>query len=236
MQLRSAFRAALGTIVLLSVSAITYGDEGNYLIHHATNLGIVSDTVVNVINSGSSNGGYFPDSGGAVTGNGNVCLNVYALNANGGLAWCCQCILRPDTLTSLDVNNDVGPNMLGPSASLVIKLIATAQGTNTSVFAGGNGLGNPGCNAGIINAGFASALVSNNVLAGGLTAWARGQITTANPTGTESAFERGQIVTNEVTKLTTACAVTGPGFGLCGPPTVGAPFVGPTGFCRIGGQ
>jgi len=234
MQLRSVFLAALVTVVLIAVPATAFGDEGNYLLHHATNLATgTNDTIVNVINTGSSNGATSPIPGGYVTGNGNVCLNVYAFNA-GGLAWCCQCVLGPNASTSFSVNSEIVANAVGSPTNLVIKLVATAQGVALVPGGAGSPAGPaPTCDASAINAGYSTnplIRANSNVLSSGLSAFARNQVGTA--AGTESEFSRGQIVSNEVNNILNAqCSAfkAGGGAGYCGGTTV----LG-TGACKAG--
>src|ERR1041385_8085388 len=91
MQLCKGITAALGVLLVLSVPALTFGQEGNNLTAHAVNVGAANDTVINFTNTGSSWKTIFPIPGGSViSDNGNVCVNIYALTAGGGVDWCCQ--------------------------------------------------------------------------------------------------------------------------------------------------
>src|SRR5438046_726827 len=95
-----------------------------FQIRYASNL-TAGDSVVNITNAGSNgaplNG---PGFGGSV---GNVCVNVYAFSPDEQLISCCSCLITPNGLVSLSVNNDLISNTLTgvrPN-SVVIKLLST---------------------------------------------------------------------------------------------------------------
>jgi hypothetical protein len=234
MQLCKVTMAALGMIVLLAVPATTFGQEGNNLTGHATNLSLgVNDTVVNFTNTGSSWNTIYPIPGGSIQATtGNICVNAYALGSGGGVEWCCSCVLPANGLSGFSVGALTTTSNPTP-ANLTIKLISTVVGpytatvTNPITFATTVVTGNSTCDASLINAGYTTTVtptggINANVLGNGLIGWSRSQTGVATP-GTETLLATGQLGTQEVIKLTQQCAAKGTGRGVCGA-AVGSPF------------
>ena len=159
-----------------------------YQVRYAANL-TVGDSVVNMTNTGV-NGGFDPG--------GNICANVYALDANQSLVACCTCPLTPNHLKTLSVRRDLISNTLTPGVptAITVALLASSQ---------------PSCNA--------STPTAAN-LSGGLRAW--GTTIHTLPSGamgvTETAFEQSVLSTSEMSKLTLYCGfiqAIGSGYGIC---------------------
>lgn len=98
-------------------------------VRYSSNL-TSGDAVINMTNTGANgsslNG---PGLGGAV---GNICVNVYAFSPDEQLVSCCSCLLTPNAIASLSVNNDLLSNTntgVRPN-SVVIKLVSAAASAN----------------------------------------------------------------------------------------------------------
>ena len=115
----------------------------DFYIRYAANL-TSGDSVINLTNTGANgaalNG---PGFGGAV---GNICMNVYTFSPDEQLVSCCSCLVTPNGLVSLSVNNDLVSNTLTgvrPN-SIVVKVLPSAASptftgtscTNSAALAG----------------------------------------------------------------------------------------------------
>ncbi len=177
---------------------------GAYQVRYAANLNI-GDSVIDLTNTGASSTVATP------TQNGNLCVNAYIFSPDEQLVSCCACLVTPDALLSLSVNNDLLSNTLTPGSptSVVVKLLATNGGSTAS-----------SCNAGTAGTGTSS-------LANGLSAW--GTTLHASPNGystAETPFVSATLSTVELTRITTLCGLIeadGSGYGICK-------------SCRLGGQ
>jgi len=169
-----------------------------FQVHYASNLN-KGDSVINITNTGSM------QYGGAGQPADNLCINAYTFDAAEEMISCCACLVTPNALQSLSVQNDLLPNPLsaGTYSSVIIKLVATDALKFDIRF----------CAPGKIDPDGA-------ILAPGMRAWA----TTlhALPTGkyglTESEFENGGLSVPELVHLTTFCnfiIANGSGFGIC---------------------
>jgi hypothetical protein len=180
----------------------------SFLVRYASNLA-VGDSVVNLTNTGS----YSSDPGvnGGSAQNGNICANVYAYSPDEQLVSCCSCVVTPNGLNSLSVNNDLASNTLTPirPSSMVIKLVASAPNAAGS------------CNAATVTRAGAA-----NFLAPGLEAWGTNlhalPATAGSPAGTygttETPFLRATFSDAELTRMTQLCAfiqANGSGYGIC---------------------
>jgi hypothetical protein len=189
-------------VIVLATAAFGQGIPGApgdaFQVRYAANLN-VGDSVINISNAGTQN------SGGALT---NICTNVYTFSPDEQLISCCSCTVTPNALVSLSAVSDLISNTLTPARpnSIVVKLIATS-GTS--------------CNA-------SNVPVAN--LAAGMVAW--GTTLHALPVTpvaygvTETAFEKKDLSTAELARLTSFCGfiqANGSGFGICR-------------SCRLGGQ
>jgi hypothetical protein len=126
---------------------------------------------------------------------------VYAFDPAEELLACCSCLVTPNALNSLSVNQDLISNNLTPGAqsSIVIKLLANAP--------------DPGlCNA-------SSPNFQN--LTPGLVAWGT-TLHKNTVTGlygvTESAFQHARLSPTELAKISSYCGfiqTVGSGYGIC---------------------
>ncbi len=184
-----------------------------FQVRYAANL-TSGDSVINITNTGANgaslNG---PGFGGAA---GNICVNVYAFSPDEQLVSCCSCLITPNGLVSLSVNNDMISNTLTgvrPN-SVVIKLVNTAA---TPIFTGTN------CTNSAALAGGATFPLAGGMLAYGTTIHA-GTVAGTFPT-TETPFSKATLSPAELASITNRCTnIIGNGstFGICR-------------SCRVGG-
>ena len=175
----------------------------DFLIRYAANL-TSGDAVINITNTGANgaslNG---PGFGGAV---GNICVNVYAFSPDEQLVSCCSCLITPNGLVSLSLNQDLISNTLTgvrPN-SVVVKLVNTLAG---------NGAG-ASCTNSAALAGSAVFPTAGGSLAFGTTVHA------GAPGGsvTETPFLKATLSPAELASITNRCAnIIGNGstFGIC---------------------
>jgi hypothetical protein len=183
-----------------------YGYQGDWFqVKYFPNLGIPSGAYINMTNTGRQG-----SSTSGVNG-GNICVNVYAFNAAEEMFACCNCMITPDGLRSLNVFTDLVGKALTPSApsEAVVKLVAlTPPGTGKTC---------PSTPSPIPTSGG-----SDPLLARGLRAW--GTALHSLPTSpvtygiTETEFSMADLGFNEATNLNTYCSViqiVGSGYGTC---------------------
>ena len=195
------------TFAALALSTAAFGQiDTSFQIRYAANL-TSGDSVINITNTGANgaslNG---PGFGGAA---GNICVNVYAFSPDEQLVSCCSCLITPNGLVSLSVNNDLVSNTLTgvrPN-SIVVKLINTTAGaaaTGTS------------CTNSAALVGDATFPIAIGMLAWGTTthaAAAAGAFAT-----TETAFSAATLSAAELASVKNRCTnIIGNGstFGIC---------------------
>lgn len=196
----SPITSANGGTGLPASAGIFVGDP--YQVRYTANLPI-GDSVVNFTNTGESSTNAFPSQ------NGNICVNAYAFSPDEQLISCCSCAVTPDGLQSLSASNDLVSNSLtaGRPTSIVVKLISTSGGANTT------------CNA-------ATAGTPANPLANGMAAW--GTTIHAMPISprylymtygvSETPFKSAQLSAAELQRVTALCGfiqINGSGYGIC---------------------
>ena len=175
-------------------------------IRYASNL-TQGDSVIEITNAAANGNSCLGPCFGPQPGN--ICVNVYAFSPDEQLVSCCSCLITPNGLVSLSVNQDLLSNTLTgvrPN-SVVVKLVntgATANFTGTS------------CTNSAALAGSAAFPVAGGMLAFG---------TTVHPmTGaaafatTETPFLQSTLSTAELASITNRCAnIIGNGsmFGIC---------------------
>lgn len=171
------------------------GPADMYQAHYATNLNI-GDSVINITNTGSEQFSTFVD---------NLCVNVYTFDQSEEMLSCCSCLVTPNGLVSLSVQNDLVGNTLSKSSatSVVVKLVATDALNNGGGFCGPGNIDPDG-----------------NILAAGMRAW--GTTLHALPNGTyglaESEFLNGGLSMAELVHITSFCEFiqkNGSGYGTC---------------------
>ena len=180
---------------------------------------------INMTNSGANgaslNG---PGFGGAV---GNICANVYAFSPDEQLVSCCSCLITPNGLVSLSVDNDLLSNTLTgiiPS-SVTVTLIPTLAGPDGT----GTNCTNSAALAGTANFPFFGQIGDPpRASDSGLVAWGTRLLKTpvANTFAvTEGPFLRSFTSQQELASLTNRCTNiigNGSSFGICR-------------SCRVGG-
>ena len=200
------------TLAAMTLSMAAFGQIGvvgqdtSFQIRYAANL-TSGDSVINLTNTGANgaslNG---PGFGGAA---GNICVNVYAFSPDEQLVSCCSCLITPNGLVSLSVNNDLVSNTLTgvrPN-SIVVKLVNTlagATGTGTS------------CTNSAALANQAAFPIVPGMLAWGTTVHA-GAVAGSFAT-TETAFSPATLSAGELASITNRCTnIIGNGstFGIC---------------------
>jgi hypothetical protein len=159
----------------------TGGPADAFQVKYAANLN-VGDSVINFSNSGAQ---------GAVDG-GNICVNVYGFDPTEELISCCTCLVSPNALESLSVQNSILSNTLTPAKpnAVVIKLVASVPGTGA--------------------------------LASGMLAWGTTLHSVPTPPlgyrVTETPFTNGTLSSSELNRITSQCGFNqtdGSGFGIC---------------------
>jgi len=118
--------------------------ENAFLIDYAPNLD-KGDSLVDVTNVNGANGAPAQDPG-AGSSTGSFCANVYTFTSEDEeLLSCCSCLVTPNALASLSVNNDLLSSTLMPvkPASVIVRLVASVPGSTTlagGMFAWGTSL------------------------------------------------------------------------------------------------
>ena len=155
------------------------------------------DSVVNITNTGSLGSGSA----------GNICVNVYAFDPSEEIISCCACLVTPNALVSLSVQEDLLSNSLSPQTptSVVIALAVTSAGGSSQISA---------CDPG-------AASTATNVTSG-MRAWSStlhalpGSPATFGTT--EIDFQSTTPSSVELTHLSSFCGFVegnGSGFGIC---------------------
>ena len=208
----------------LSMVAFGQAQDTSFQIRYAANL-TSGDSVINLTNTGANgaalNG---PGFGGAV---GNICVNVYAFSPDEQLISCCSCLITPNGLASLSVNNDLVSNTLTgvrPN-SVVIKLLATSSAAALLGVAGGStNCTNSAALAGVaVGGGAVQFPIVNGMLAWGTTNHVG--IPATSFATTETAFIPATLSAGELASITGRCTGiigNGSSFGICR-------------SCRVGG-
>lgn len=198
----------LAILVVATVAFAQVQLDSPYQVRYATNYSVV-DSTINIINDGA-NGNvnpYGPSFGG--TGNGSMCVNVYAFDPQEELLSCCSCIITPDQVVTLSVQA-IMANLLTPEkpTSVTIKLVGSNGGSAT--FAPAN----------CTNEAAQVGVTTGHTSAGGYVAFG----TTAHAAGsgalqlTETPFIPAVLSASELTSLTTRCSsIIGNGskYGQC---------------------
>jgi len=200
MLLKLTFASIALSMVALAQNPITA--DSPFQIRYAANL-TSGDSVINITNSGANGASLFgPGFGGAA---GNICVNVYAFSPDEQLVSCCSCLVTPNGLVSLSVNNDLVSNTLTgvrPS-SVVVKLVSTLAGT------GGTG-------SSCTNSAATGGTLATGMLAWGTTIHAGAAAGTLDTT--ETAFSPATLSAGELASITNRCTnIIGNGstFGIC---------------------
>ncbi len=108
-------------------------------MRYASNL-TQGDSIVNMTNTGANGNNLFgPGYGGPA---GNICVNIYAFSPDEQMISCCSCLVTPNGLQHVTANNDLVSNTLTGIRpdSIVIKLVATATGSEKKQRPGMNGV------------------------------------------------------------------------------------------------
>ena len=177
-----------------------------FIIRYAANL-TAGDSVINITNTGANGASLTgPGFGGAA---GNICVNVYAFSPDEQLISCCSCLITPNGLVSLSVNQDMVSNTLTgvrPN-SIVVKLVNTGAAAN---FAGNS------CTNSAALAGTPAFPLAGGVLAFGTTLHAGAAVGAFNLT--ETPFIRATLSQAELDSIKNRCTnIIGNGstFGIC---------------------
>ena len=98
------------TLAAMTLSMVAFAQQDtSFQIRYAANL-TAGDSVINITNTGANGASLTgPGFGGAV---GNICVNVYAFSPDEQLISCCSCLITPNGLVSLSVNQDLVSNTL----------------------------------------------------------------------------------------------------------------------------
>ena len=202
----------------MALSMVAFAEtttDTQFQVRYASNL-TYGDSLINITNTGANGDSpYGPGFGGPA---GNICVNVYAFSPDEQLVSCCSCLITPNGLVNLSVNNDLTSNTLTgvrPN-SVVIKLLSTSAGTGFT--------GTTCTNS--------AALVGSSSFqpASGMVAWGTTLHSTITPptnpfTLTETQFAPATMNAGELASMTGRCANiigNGSSFGICR-------------SCRVGG-
>ena len=126
-----------GTIYDLQSVSFARMTPATFQVRYVTHLDI-GDSMINITNDGLYSSNYGETSGMA-TGNGNMCIGVYAFDPNEELQSCCSCLVTPDGLASLSAKAINAASLTGENpTSLVIKLLswATTAGASSTATPG----------------------------------------------------------------------------------------------------
>ena len=178
-----------------------------FQIRYAANL-TSTDAVINITNAGVNGAALNGPGFGSAAGN--MCANVYTFSPDEQLVSCCSCLITPNGLISLSVNNDLISNTLTgvrPN-SVVIKILSTSA---SSDFAGTS----------CTNSAALAGTVQGFKFAGGIRAW--GTTAHAGPAvgsfaTTETPFLIASLKLAEFLSITNRCTNiigNGSSFGLC---------------------
>ncbi len=176
-----------------------------FQVRYASNL-TSADSVINITNTGAN--GASPNGPGFGSPAGNICVNVYAFSPDEQLVACCSCLVTPNGLVSLSVNNDLVSNTLTgvrPN-SVVVKLLNTLAGPNAT----GTSCTNSAALAGSTNFPLSPGLLAFHTTA---HAAAGGGIAI-----TETPFSKATLSPAEQASVTNRCTnIIGNGstFGIC---------------------
>jgi hypothetical protein len=165
----------------------------------------VSDSIINIINTGAHGASALgPGLGGAV---GNTCVNVYAVDPSEELVACCSCLLTPNQVVNLGVNTD----LLVKTQTGVVPPSVTIALVNT--LAGPTGAGTSCTNSATAAGG------TNFPIADGMAAYdATPQAIGAVYNVVEHPFAPSTLSTGELASLTGRCSsIVGnaSGYGIC---------------------
>ena len=175
-----------------------------FQVRYASNL-TSGDSVINLTNNGFNGASLSgPGFGTAV---GNICVNVYAFSPDEQLVSCCSCLITPNGLVSLSVNNDLVANTLTGTRpnSIVVKLVATGAGPTFTGIA---------CTNSAAQAGSATFPITTGMQAFATTLH---QANTGFAT-TETPFAVASLSTSELASINGRCTnILGNGstFGVC---------------------
>jgi hypothetical protein len=199
------FAAFATTIVAFAQNPVT--SDAPFQIKYFSNL-TAGDAYINIVNDGYL--GANLNGPGIGTPVGNMCINVYTFSSDEQLASCCSCLVTPNALVSLSVQNDLIANTVTgvKPGSVVVKLLASvASSAQTAV----------SC---IRSAAEVNNPVGTDLPTPGLLAWG----TTVHPAvgggyaTTETAFTPATLSAGEEASIVYRCLnIIGNGstFGIC---------------------
>jgi hypothetical protein len=203
-----------------TVAATLHLVNSAFQVRHFVNLNI-GDSYIDATNNGSFT---FKSSGSAADSSQNICINVYAFDANEELVSCCSCLVTPNGLASLSVINDLASNTLTPGrpTAMVVKLLATspiittASGSNHAPTVTGT------CDPSINPLDSSTFPLNSTIqLTGAMDAWGTTPHQNSNSGAyslTESPFSPAALAATEAARITSYCGFirsTGSGFGVC---------------------
>jgi hypothetical protein len=171
-----------------SASTPVFGDgapAGSFLIRYAANLNI-GDSFIDITNAGTT---VDPTTGASS----NLCVNVFTFDTQEELISCCACLVTPNALQSISVQNSLINNPLTPAvpSAAVVKLVASVPVTGA--------------------------------LAQGILAWGttlHSNTSSSSSYGlTETPFSPSTLSRAELSHITSTCGfiqANGSKFGICG--------------------
>ena len=171
----------------LFAQAVAPGPADAFQVRYAANLNL-GDSYIDISNAGTSS-------------TGSICANVYATDPNEEVISCCSCLVTPNALQSLSVENDIIAGMhtltAAKPASVVINLLATVP----------------------VGGSCASSTFAPGPLASGLRAWGTTlhRLPSGGTASTETAFLPAPLSAAELTHVVSFCNFIQfyGGYGIC---------------------
>ncbi|HZU28589.1 MAG TPA: hypothetical protein VFA04_23900 [Bryobacteraceae bacterium] len=214
--MQRAFATALFAMLVFSSAAFAQpgaiptpvaAPVDSFQLSYVANLDL-ADATINLTNTGTLT---LPT---GLTTTGNMCVNVYAFDPTAVMIACCSCLVAPNAVNSLSVNNDIRTPSIGRQkpTSMAIKLLATTPLGLTATGSGGH------CDPTSPTATPAGPGVFGSLVPG-MRAWQTSTHRIPAPPGialTEFSFTPSTLSPAELTKLVIQCGfLRTSGIGMC---------------------
>lgn len=207
-------KVILGIIAVASVALCQSTLDSPYKVRYAANLNSGTDSIINIINTGGNGGVPVNGPGFGANSGGNMCVNIYALDALEELLTCCSCLVTPNQVVNLSALQLIRNTITGSMpTNATIKIIGSTDGTTAGALAA-TSCANESAQVQNTNA------AGTHFAVGGWVAFGTTvhSTTTGQFTVTESPFIPAVLSNSEMISLSTRCAATlgnGSGAGVC---------------------
>jgi len=190
-------RYLISAVLLFAIAAFAQNPitaDSPFQVRYAANLD-KGESFIDIVNTGA-NGAPLQGPGGAAVGN--VCVNVYAFLPNQQLLSCCSCLVSPNAVLGIGVNQNLVSDP-ATTTSVTIKLLATR--------AGSSGTGTDCTSSAVIAGGQAFPVILGGAFAVYGTTLHEQPITGGGTTyvTTETAFTPATLSTSELNSITYQC-------------------------------